>query len=422
MTDTVEIKNIIVRTDRGRQQFTHIGALSESIQKFGLIHPIVVAPTDDPEKFELVVGERRYRGAIMAGLSEIPVTLREGAPASLLAEIELEENICRVDISFEEEGTLLDKIHTLKKKQDYTWSHEKTAEMTNRSVGDVFNKIKLAKKFKERPDMKKACKNLPYTAAVKKVAQIEAAEKVQRMSDQGLIILTTDLQHGDCNELIRKLDNESIDLIVTDPPYGLEKLEALRTTGSDKMSGHQLMSDTHNMTISDVLDILHMLAPQLGRVMKPGAHFYMFCAFQYIGDFIKALSPHLEFQPPILIWDRGKPSGPSYGYNYLSRAEAIVYGYRPPRGRRLNENRYNIFECPDVPRNLRMYPTEKPVPLLQAFIENSSTPNDLVLDPFAGSASTLVAANKSGRRCIGFEIDKESYLRAQLRITDEGLV
>lgn len=418
--DTLSIKNIIVQPDRGRKTFTRIAELSESIKKFGLIHPIVVAPTNDPTKFILVAGERRYRGAILAGLDEVPVVLRNDA-ADVLAEIELEENVCRQNISFEEEGNLLTKILRLKRKSDPKWGLVETAEMTNRSLGDVSSKIKIARKFKERPDLKEACRNLPYTAATKKIEQIEAAEKVERMSNQGLITLTTDLRQGDCKQLIRELDNESIDLIVTDPPYGLEKLEALRTSGSSKLSGHQLMSDTHNMSIAAVLEMLHQLAPQLHRVLKPGSHFYMFVAFQYIGDFIKALTPHLEFQPPILIWDRGKPSAPAYGYNYLSRAEAIIYGHRPLGKRRLNENKYNILAFPDVPRNLRVYPTEKPVPLLQTFIEMSSTANDVVLDPFAGSASTLVAARKSGRKGIGFEINKESFFRAQLRLTEEGI-
>jgi site-specific DNA-methyltransferase (adenine-specific) len=259
---------------------------------------------------------------------------------------------------------------------------------------------------------------MPYTATLKKIDQIEESEKVQRLVDQGQIELTTDLQYGDCLKLITHLKPASIDLLVTDPPYGLEKLEALRTAGSSKLTGHQLMSDTHNMTLSEVIQILEMLAPELNRVLKPGAHFYMFCGIQHIGAFINALEPHLEFCPPVVFWDRGKPSAPGYGYNYLSRLEAIIYGCRPPKGRRLNESMYNVIECPDVPKPLRLYPTEKPTPLLQTLIKQSSSPNGMVLDPFAGSASTLVAAREVGRRGLGFEINEESFLRAQRRLQE----
>ncbi len=413
---TVKIRDIVVGPDRARQDFTRIMEMSESITKYGLIHPIVVAPHESREgKYILVAGERRYRGSVLAGISEIPATLREDAP-DILAEIELEENICRSNISYEEEGINLDKIQKLKKLTEPKWGVADTAQMTGRSVGDVSGKIKIAKKFAERPDIKKKCEGLPYTAAIKKIDQIEEAEKVQRLVDQGQIKLTTDLQHGDCLTLIKALGSSSIDLLLTDPPYGIEKLEQLRTSGSSKMTGHQLMSDTHNMDLISILTLLKELAPQLNRVLKDGAHFYMFCGYQYAGEFINALEPHLEFQPPILHWDRGRPSAPGLGYNYMSRTECIIYGYKPPRSRRLSESMYNVIECGDVPKNLRSYPTEKPLPLLQTLLKQSTALDQIVLDPFAGSASTLVAARASGRRAIGFEINEEAFLRAQRRL------
>ncbi len=414
----VSLKKIHVAEDRGRQSFTGLMELADSIKKHKLIHPIVVAARSDG-RYELVAGERRYKAAILAGLSEVHVTLRDETDPDVLAEIELEENIRRSDLCFEEEGRILEKIQNLRRKKDKKWTLEKTAELTGRSTGDVSTKIKLAKKFTERPELREACKNLPYSAAIKKVTQIEAAEKVERLQEQGKITLSTDLLKGSCLDLIKDLKDKSIDLVVTDPPYGLAKLEKLRGGKSEKFIGHQLMSETHNMSLGDVLKLLKDLAPELGRVMKDGSHFYMFCGFQFAGDFINALEPHLEFQPPLLVWDRGRPSSPGYGYNYLSRLEAIIYGYKPPRGRRLNKDMYNLIECPDVPRPLRIYPTEKPQPLLQVLIENSSTLNDLVLDPFAGSASTLLAAKKCGRRGIGFEIDNEAFLRAQQRLIEK---
>jgi site-specific DNA-methyltransferase (adenine-specific) len=417
----IKLKQIVVSPDRGRKTFTRIIELSESIKKFGFISPMVVAPingTDD--KYILIAGERRYRASVLAGLSEVPVTLREDRESeSLRAEIELEENVCREDITFEEEGNILRKIQDLKKKENPNWGLTQTAEMTNRSIGDVSSKIAIAREFNERPDIKKLCTGLPYTAALKKIKQIKDAEKVQRLSDQGRLTLSTDLLHGNCLDLIKELENNSIDLIITDPPYGLQKLEALRKSGSKKMPGHQLMSEYHNQSIETVCELLSRLAPELARVLKPACHFYIFSGFQYIGNFIEALQPHLEFQPPILIWDRGKPSSPGYGYNYLSKAEAIIYGCCPPKGRRLNEIMYNIFECKDVPSNQRVYPTEKPIPLLQTLIKNSSSVNDLILDPFAGSGSTLRAARATGRRAVGFEIDKQSFLLAQKNLADD---
>lgn len=414
-TFTLELKNLIIPPDRGRKEFLRIAEMAESIQKFGLIHPIVVAPADVPGKFILVAGERRYRGAILAGCGEVQASLREDSE-DMLAEIELEENACRMNISYEEEGNILRKIMDRKKKQDPKWGVAETAQMTNRSVGDVSGKIKIAKVLKARPDLKEKCEGKPYTAAIRIIEQTEEAEKIQRLADQGQIQLTTEIRLGDCEQLIMDIESDSIDLLLTDPPYGIKKIEDLREGGSSKLVGHQLMGDAHNMDLESVVEMITNLAPQLNRVMKPGAHFYMFCGFQYISEFVGALYPFLEFQPPIVIWDRGRPSSPGYGYNYMSRCEAIIYGCKPPRSRRLEEDMYQLIECPDVPKNLRMYPTEKPTPLLKTLIGQSTSPNGLVFDPFAGSGSSLVAARQAGRRGIGFEIDQQAYLRTQQRL------
>ena len=417
---TVQLKDVIVPTDRARKTFTRIVEMADSIKKFGIIHPIVVAPAPEQEgKFLLIAGERRYRGCVIAGLSEVLATLRDDSE-EILAEIELEENVCRADISFEEEGINLAKIMAAKKKSNPKWTIADTAEMTGRSVGDVSSKIKIARKFRERPELRAQCGDgkMPYTATLKKIEQIEETEKVQRLVDQGQIIISTELRHGNCVDLIRDIDSASIDLLLTDPPYGVEKIEDIREGGSSRLIGHQLMSDTHNLTIDESCKLLKELAPEFKRVLKDGSHFYCFCAFQYIGRFIDSLSPYLEFQPPIIIWDRGKPSSPGYGYNYLSRCESIIYGHKPPRGRRLTESMYNVIECADVPKSTRIYPTEKPLPLLQTLIKQSTSPNGLVLDPFAGSAAILMAARESGRRAVGFEIDEGAYLRAQQRLAE----
>ena len=128
-TFTLQLKDVIVPTDRGRKVFTRLMEMAESIKKFGLIHPIVVTPSEDkPGKFILVAGERRYRGALLAGLTDIPASLREDS-ADVLAEIELEENVCRADIAFAEEGNILDKIQKLKKKPHPNLGMADTAEL-----------------------------------------------------------------------------------------------------------------------------------------------------------------------------------------------------------------------------------------------------------------------------------------------------
>jgi len=152
--------------------------------------------------------------------------------------------------------------------------------------------------------------------------------------------------------------------------------------------------------------------------MKPGAHLYCFVPQQYITDFLRFFHT-FEFQYPPLVWDRGRNTQPGYGYNYINYTEAIIYFHNPPRTKRLARNMSNILRCPEVPRGHRQFHTEKPQELLQTLIKQSSILGGAILDPFAGSGSTLLAARELGRTATGFELDEDTYKRATLRLAGE---
>jgi len=409
----VPIKDIIVKSDRGRKEFKNILELSDSIKRQGLINPLCVAPSETAGKYDLVAGERRYRASVLAGLVTVPVTFRD--QQSLLEQkiMELEENTHREGLTWQEESELHAQIDENRRIKDPAWQQKQTAELVGVSPNHVSLQIKMARKLREDPSLKEAIGNLPINAAVKVVERREAEAKFERLQIQGKIQITTDYRLGDCTQLIKALPPKSVDLVVTDPPYGMEKLEALREHAGTRMSGHGLMSEDHNSDIESVLGLLRAMAPELIRVCKPGAHVYIFAALQYTGEFIKALEP-LEFQPPILLWDRMKPTTPGYGYNYLNSTEAIIMFHVPPRGRRLAQNMYNILQFPEVPKSERVYPTQKPVDLLKCLIAQSSITGETVLDFCAGSASTLKAARALGRKSIGFEKDQTSWSATQM--------
>lgn len=417
----VALKDIVVKPGRGRKVFKNIQELADSIKRQGFINPLCVAPAvDQPGKYELVAGERRWRASCLAGLQEVPVTFRDHQTELERKIMELEENTHREGLDWQEEAELHAQIDEHRKQLDGTWSQKQTAELVGVSPSHVNLQITMAKKLRENPALAKEIRerNLPINAAAQVVKAKENTERMERLRSSGQLEITTDLRLGDCRELIKLLPPASVDLCITDPPYGLEKLEALRESGGTRMSGHALMGDDHNSDIAAVLQLLSEMAPELVRVLKPGAHAYIFTAFQYIGDFIKALAP-LEFQPPVVIWDRQKPTTPGYGYNYLNSTEAIIMFHNPPRSRRLAKSMYNILQHPEVPKNLRVYPTEKPQSLLKDLIAQSSTVGETVLDFTAGSASTLKAARALGRKSIGFEKNQESWTKAQLILSGQ---
>lgn len=415
----VSIKSIIVKPERGRKEFKNLMSMAESLKKNGFINPLLVTPCPDrPGFYQLIAGERRYRGANIAGLLEVPVTFRENCTEAEQKILELEENVGREALSWAEEAELMRQIDELKQTTTPGWTQKDTATLAAISPSHMNLQIGIAKKLRANPELRKEVEHLPIQAAMKVIENKEHVQRVDRLQAQGKLEITTDFRLGDCRKLIKQLPSSSVDLLLTDPPYGLEKLEALRDGSSGSMSGHALMSEHHNSDLVSVLQLLREMAPELVRVLKPGAHFYVFCAFQYVGVTIDALAP-LVFQPPVVCWDRGKGTTPGYGYNYINRLEVAVYGHNLPRSKRLNSNMYNVIECPEVPKNLRVYPTEKPSHLLKTLIEQSSNVGDTVLDICAGSGSTLKAARSLGRKSIGFEINPDSWKRTQLELSGQ---
>lgn len=415
----VPIKSIIVQADRARKDFGRIPELAEGIRERGLINPLYV--TDHPTaegKYLLLAGERRYRACMVAGLIEVPVTFDKGVDPLSQKLIELDENMYRKDFEWQEEAELRRQIHLLKCQTTPNWKQQDTANLVGCTPQHLGQQVHIAEKIFNNPTLKAKIKNLDMVSAIKVIKQHEDVEKVDRLQKQGRLVLTSDLINKSCLVGIKELATASVDLLLTDPPYGIESIEAQRSSPGTSQPGYTLMSDTHNMTLPKVLVMLRTLAPELVRVLKPGAHCYVFCAYQYVGQFIDALAP-LQYQPPLLHWYRNKSTGTGLGYNYLNRTEAIIMLHNPPRSKRLINNMYNLLEFPQVPDSMRVYPTEKPQALLKVLMEQSSITNDLVLDPFAGSASTLKAARICGRRSIGFEINPDSFKIAQMHLAGD---
>jgi site-specific DNA-methyltransferase (adenine-specific) len=418
-TKTVSVKDIVILPGRGRQKFEQTLEMAESLKRLKFIHPIVVSPhPDQPGKYILVAGERRYRGALLAGMTEIPITLREDLDDISRKEIELEENIRRRDLSGEEERELMTQLDELKRSKDSTWTAEKTAELIGISGAHLSRAMTYTKAIRADPALREKVKNLPLSDALKVIKQTERAGRVERLHKAGKLDLKNDLRFGDARTLIKTLPTDSVDLLLTDPPYGIANLEGLRKSGGI-ISGFQSTSETHNQGISDVLKLLRELAPELVRVLKPKAHFYVFCGVQHLGAFIEALSP-LQWQPPALVWDHGRTTQPFLGYNYMSRCDFFIFGHNPPRERRLARPMGNVFEFPEPTRNADRFPTQKPTSLLRVLIEQSTDLGEVVLDPFAGSGSTLSAAKASGRTGIGFEVDKTTWAAALDRLSSEA--
>lgn len=205
-----------------------------------------------------------------------------------------------------------------------------------------------------------------------------------------------------------------INLICTDPPYGMAFVSGSAQTETGKKFVQEIENDGN---IDDAAGIFFdVMEPLLPKVAEE-ADLYVFCRWSLVGEWTMIVNALDGFEVKnMLVWDKGTPGMGDLAGNWGFSFECILYAKKGHR-EISNGRRSSIISVPRTPSSKHFHPTQKPVALLEELIAMSSDPGDLVVDPFAGSGSTIVAAHNLGRRGIGIEDNEEFARRAQDRLS-----
>lgn len=221
------------------------------------------------------------------------------------------------------------------------------------------------------------------------------------------------IKQGNSVELLKSLDSDSIDLLVTDPPYKI--ITGGDSNGKNSTRPKGILSGNRELmkTIPNFDDWL----PECYRVLKEGTHAYVMVNSTNLIEMSNAILKAGFKIHNVLVWHKNNCTPSQF---YMKNCEYIVF-CRKGKARYIN----NIGSSKTVHsfNNLigdKKHPTEKPVALMRYYIENSSEVGDIVLDPFMGSGSTGVACVQSGRGFIGYEIEEVYYNIAELRLKIAG--
>lgn len=223
------------------------------------------------------------------------------------------------------------------------------------------------------------------------------------------------IYNEDCITGMKKIDDESIDLLVTDPPYKVTSRGNAGNSGG--MLQKKLSMQGNIFEYNDTKPQEYI--PEFYRILKDGSHCYIMTNHVNLQSILNiATECGFKFIKS-LIWNKGNKI---MGQYYMSQFEYILF-FRKGKGKKINNcGTADILNIPnrkskDINGN-NLHDTEKPIELMQILIENSSQENEIVLDPFVGIGSTVIACIKTNRNYIGFEIDKKYYDIANRRIKE----
>lgn len=212
------------------------------------------------------------------------------------------------------------------------------------------------------------------------------------------------IYHGDCLEILKTLPDNSVDLVLTDPPYGIDYQSAWRT---DKTQWKPKIANDKKPFI--------WWLPEAYRVLKEGGAMLCFTRYDTENDFRWAMNIAGFIPKMQVIWDKGVHGMGDLKGDFAPLHENIIFA---TKGRFIfpGKRPKSVIRCQRVSPEKLIHPNEKPVELLKEIIEATTTEGQTVLDAFLGSGATALAAYETRRSFIGIEMSEEYVKIAEARI------
>lgn len=217
------------------------------------------------------------------------------------------------------------------------------------------------------------------------------------------------LFHGDCRDIIPRLPRGLVDAVYTDPPYGMDYCTGIRKpthpgglSERNRRLRDLLLAPIAGDGSDEVGELLMDTVAAVADIIAPNAPSYWFCSPVKIHYFVPILSEFFSLKN-VMVWDKTNGTAGDLTGAYSKAWEAVLFmvrGQVPIVGKREQD----IIRISKGSTSNYLHPTQKPVPLLAHLIGKHSS--QVILDPFVGSGTTLIAARMLGRMAIGIEVNE----------------
>ncbi|UOF77827.1 adenine specific methyltransferase mboiiA [Bacteriophage sp.] len=441
----IKLSAIVIDPNRQRQEFDPeaLQELKTSIEDGQLMHPPVLRPRDG--QMVLVAGERRLKaiedifalGGCFVHNGElfkdgmVPYTDIGELTELEAEEAELDENLKRRDLTWQELAAAHNRLHELRKKQSEAALEKAvdSGELTGLDASQVAEKFpkptiaqtateiygrgdgSFSDKLRKETIVAKHLDN-PEVAAAKDVNEafkiLKRQEQQKKNSELAASVGLTfradlhELYHTDCLQYMRDAAHEQFDVILTDPPYGMDAQDFGDAGG--KMTGIEHHYDDSHASWTKLMS---EFAPLSYAVAKPKAHAYVFCDFDNFHE-LKALMQSAGwyvFRTPLVLHKLNSGRVPRPEHGPRRQYELVLYAIK---GDKTVTHIYPDVFSVQGDENLG-HGAQKPVAAYQNLLQRSVQPGDRVFDPFCGTGTIFPAAHELRCVAVGCELNTSSY-------------
>lgn len=395
------VESVIPYDNNPRINDEAVDAVAESIRNYGWQQPIVV----DKDNV-IIVGHTRRLAALKLGLATVPVVVASGLTPEQVRAYRIDDN---------------------KTGEIATWDFAKLQAEMEGLQEDGYDLSSMAFSETELSRILEDAESSSGEGGGGDTDDVQGEtepDEVPEVSDDdrfdskpGTLYRLGDhlLVCGDCREggdmqLLMKGDGEEpVSLWLSDPPYNVDYAGRSGIKHDENFSNALRNTDmkiaNDNMSEEEFQEFLSRAFCNCAAYMKPGASFYLFHAASCSHNFRQALVSNGMNISTMIVWAKNHFTL-GWGH-YLQKFEPCWYGWKPGAASKWNgahDATTTTIQQWDIVQAAPDHPTPKPVDMLKFFIKNSSDRNDIVLDTFGGSGSTLIACEQTGRICRMMEI------------------
>jgi DNA modification methylase len=344
-----------------------IDKVAMSIKEYGFRQPIVV----DANRI-IVVGHTRYRASKKLGLKEVPITIAENLTPEQINAYRIADNRTNEEAEWD-----LELLKTEIKELELA---DFNLDLTGFDEDQLNNMLFEEKQGLTDEDEVPEAPEEPIT----KLGDIWKLGKHKLICGDSTIL----------NNYEKLFNENKADLLMTDPPYNVDY--------ESKSTGMKIQND--NKSDDDFLQFLTDAFNNAAINLKLGCSFYIFHSDLFGLEFRQSIkNSDLELKQN-LIWQKNALVMGRQDYQW--QHEPCLYGWKKGSSHSWYSDRKQTTIIKfDKPTKSKLHPTMKPVGLIEYLIKNSSKQEDIILDPFLGSGTTLMACEKQGRICYGVELD-----------------
>lgn len=419
--EIIRVEDIIIdRENRQRRELKNIEELAESIRINGLINPVVVT-----RDLVLVAGERRLTAHKHLGFDSIAVQYAEDLDELQLHLIELEENIRREDLEWQDQVNAVARYHFIKQEQEGPgWSQERTAEELNMSQANV-NRHLLVKKAMddgvkevlEAPKLTTAANfaqrqlERKKTAALREIRQqslppsAESSEDILRPEDIPAPNRYAEILNTNFLIWSENVQETPYNLIHCDFPYGVNAGDTKGQSGAKSFGGYADSADIY-------FELLDAFCNRLDNFCAASAHLIFWFSMDYYQTTMEKLTAAgWRVNPFPLVWFKSDNSGilPDASRGPRRIYETAFFG---SRGDRKVVRAVGNAVGGAVTKTYHM--SEKPLPILEHFFRMVVDETTVMLDPTCGSGNAVKVAEQLGANwATGLELNPEYVDRAK---------